>query len=65
VPTPRSVEDYKASRFSVDTKKGHAIDQINLHKQAGEMIYSTLTSSAIATSSLQTSVNNMHSQLKI
>lgn len=53
VPTPISAEDYKASIFSVDTNKVHAIDQIDLHKQAREMIYSTLTSLAMAASKLQ------------
>lgn len=65
VPTPRSAEDYKTSIFAFDTKQIHAIDQIDLHKQAGEMIYSTLTSSAMETSKLQTSLNNIHSQLKM
>jgi len=59
VSAPRGVEDYKASIFSIGTKQVHAIDQIDLHKHVSEMIYSTLTSSAMV------SLNNMHSQLKI
>lgn len=62
---PRSVDDYKSSIFSIDTKKVHAIDQIDFHKQVGEMIYSTLTISSMASSKLQTYLKNMHSQLKI
>lgn len=65
VPMPKSVEDYKASMFSIDAKKFHAIDQIYFHKQTGEMIYSTLTNSVMVASKLKTSLNNMHSQLNI
>lgn len=65
VPVPKSVEDYKTFVFAFDTRKIHAIDQIELHKQAGEMIYSTLTSSTMATTKLQASLNNIHSELKI
>jgi len=65
IPSPKSAEDYKASIFYVDSKNVHAIDQIDLHKQAREMIYSTLNSPAMVSSKLQASLNNIHSQLKI
>lgn len=39
VPAPKSDEDYKDSIFLVDTRKKHEIDQINLHKQIGELIF--------------------------
>ncbi len=61
VPTPRSVEDYKASIFSIDTKNIHEIDQIDLHKQLGDLIFSTLTGLAMDSSKLQSSLNNVHS----
>jgi len=38
---------------------------MDLHKQTGEMLYSTLTNSAIENSRLQASVNNIQSQLKL
>lgn len=60
----RAVEDYKASIFLVDTKQIHAINQIDFHKE-GEMIYSTLANFAMVASKLETSLNNMHSHLKI
>lgn len=53
VLAPRSVEYYKASIFSIDTKKIHEIDQIDLHQQIGEMIFSSLTTSAMNVSRLQ------------
>jgi len=65
LPVPKSAEDYKSLIFCFDNKKVHAIDQIDLHKQAGEMIYSELKSSAMTTSKLQASLNNIHSQLNI
>jgi len=61
----KSVEYYKTFLFSFDTKKIHLIDQINLHKQAGEMIYTSLTSSSMTASKLQASLNNIHSQLSL
>lgn len=51
--------------FSYDTKQVHVIDQIDLHKQECEIIYSTLTSLAMETSKLQPSLNNIDSQLKL
>lgn len=65
VPFPKTIEYYKQYFFSFDTKQIHPIDQIDLHKQAGETIYSTLTSSVMATSKMQVSPNNVQSQLKI
>jgi len=65
VPVPKSVEDYSTFVFSFDTKKIHPIDHIDLNKQVGEMIYSTLTSSAMEASKLQASFNNIHSYLKL
>lgn len=41
------------------------LDQIDLHKKAGEMIYTYLTSLAMTASKLQVSLNNIHSQLKL
>jgi len=65
VHVPRSANDYKTFVFSFDTKQIHHIDQIDLRKQAREMIYTSLTTYAMATSKLQASLNNIHSQLKI
>ena len=45
---PRTSEDYKRIDFEVMARDIHPIDQIESHKQAGEMIYSTLKGKAIA-----------------
>jgi len=39
VPFPRSVDNYKNSMFSFDTKQIYPIYQIDLHKQVGEKLY--------------------------
>lgn len=47
VPQPKSATDYKKATFEVLEKDIHPVDQIEFHKQAGEMIYSTLTGKAM------------------
>ena len=49
VTNPRTADDYTKSIFSFDADLIHPIDQIDLHKQSGEMIFSTLTNSAMTT----------------
>jgi hypothetical protein len=43
----------------------HPIDQIELHKQTGEMVYSTLTNKAITAHQLQNSLHNTSAQLQL
>ena len=45
---PKKASDLKKVDFEVLARDIHPIDQIELHKQTGEMIYSTLTRKAIA-----------------
>jgi len=49
--------------YEVLARDIHPIDQIELHKYAREMIYSTLTGKAIASHQLQNSLNNISAQL--
>lgn len=58
VQQPKSMADYLKIDFEVLAKDLHPIDQIELHKQTGEMVYSALTSKAIATHQLQNSLHN-------
>lgn len=51
--------------FSFDTKYIHPIDQIDLHEQASAMIYSSLKSSYMEASKLQTYLNHIYSQLEL
>ena len=56
ISQPKSEADYKKATFEFDTKEINSIYQIELHKQAGEMISSTLTNTALSLSKLQVSL---------
>lgn len=62
---PKSAADYKQTTFEFDAKDVHPIDQMDMHRQTREMIYSTLTSTAMIASKLQVSLTNIQSQLKL
>ena len=64
VPHPKRTSDYKKTSFEFDVKKVHPTDQIDMHRQTWEMIFSTLTNTSMTTSKLQVSLNNIQSQLK-
>ena len=63
VSKPQTAADYVRTNFEVLTRDIHPLDQIELHKQTGEMIYSTLTDKAMATHKLQDSLENTSTQL--
>ena len=65
VQQPRSMADYLKTDFEVLAKDIHPIDQIELHKQTGEMVYSTLTNKAITAHQLQNSLHNTIAQLQL
>jgi len=58
VQQPKSMADYLKTNFEVLARDIHPIDQIELHKKTGEMVYSTLTSKAITAHQLQNSLSN-------
>ena len=49
VQQPQTAADYIRTNFEVITKDIHPLDQIELHKQTGEIIYSTLTDKSMMT----------------
>lgn len=57
VPIPRTPIDYKEYVFSFDTQQIHQINQMDMHKQTSEIIYSTLTNVAMSSSRLRVSLN--------
>ena len=65
VPKPQTTADYVRTNFEVLAKDIHPLDQIELHKQTGEMIYSTLTDKEMATHKLQDSLENTNAQLHV
>ena len=46
VPQPKSAADYVRTRVEIIAKDIHPMDQIELHKQTGEMVYATLVDRA-------------------
>jgi hypothetical protein len=65
VPNPKVIIDYKRATFEFQTKDVHLVDQMDLHRQTGEMVFSTLAHASITTSKLQVSLNNVQTQLKL
>lgn len=47
IQQPKSMAYYLKNDFEVLAKDIHPIDQIELHKQNGEMVYPTLSNKAI------------------
>jgi len=62
---PKTSSDFKRVDFEVLARDIHPIDQIELRKQAREMIYSTLTGKSIAAYRLQNSLNNISTQFQL
>lgn len=62
---PKSMVDYLKMEFEVLAKDIHPIDQIELHKQNGVMVYSTLTSNAIVADQPQNALNNISAQFQL
>lgn len=59
IPHPKTTSNYKNTSFEFDTKDIHPIDQIEMHKKIGEMIFYTLTNTSMSASKLQVSLNNV------
>jgi hypothetical protein len=59
------INDYKRATFEFQTKDVHPADQMDLHRQTGEMVLSTLAHASTASSKLQVSLNNVQTQLKL
>jgi hypothetical protein len=65
VPHPKTAANYKKTSFEFDVKDVHPMDQMDLHRQTGEMLLSSLTTTSLTSSKLQVSLNNLQSQLKL
>jgi len=65
VQQPQSVADYIRINLEVLAKDIHPMDQIELHKKTGEMVYSTLVDKAMLAHKLQNSLDNIIAQLHL
>lgn len=65
VQQPQSAADYIRTNLEALAKDIHPMDQIELHKQTGEMVYSTFTDRAMLAHKLQNSLNNTSAQLDL
>lgn len=65
VQQPQSTADYIRTNLEVLAKYIHPMDQIELHKQTGEMVYSTLAGKAMLAHQLQNSLKNTSTQLDL
>ena len=65
VPHPRTIAHYKKTSFEFDVKEVHLVDQMDMHRQTREMIFSTLTNTSMNAYNLEVSLNNIQSQLKL
>ena len=62
---PLSAADYIRTNLEVLAKDIHPMDQIELHKQTGEMVYSTLADKTLLENRLENSLNNTAAQLEL
>lgn len=62
---PKTTANYKKTAFEFGVKDVHPVDQMDMHRQTGEMIFSTLTNTSMTASKLQVSLNNIQSKLKL
>jgi hypothetical protein len=65
VPHPKEITDYKRSTLEFDAKQVHPTDQMDFHRQTGEMVFSTLANASTTAAKLQVSLNNVQTQLKL
>jgi hypothetical protein len=65
VPHPKNPEDYYKTNLEIFAKDIHPMDQIELHKQTGEMVYATLADRAMLAHQLKESLKNTNRQLDL
>jgi hypothetical protein len=65
VPDPKVISDYKRAMFEFQAKDVHLADQMDLHKQTGEMIFHTLAQASTSTSKFRVALSNAQPQLKL
>jgi hypothetical protein len=65
VPDPKVISDFKRTTFEFQAKDVHPADQMDMHKQTGEMISHTLARVATFASKCRIDLSNAQAQLKL
>jgi hypothetical protein len=65
VPDPKVISDYKRATFEFQAKDVHPADQMDLHKQTGEMVFHTLAHATASASKFRVALSNAQTQLKL
>jgi hypothetical protein len=65
VPDPKVISDYRRTTFEFQAKDMHPTDQMDMHKQAKEMISHTLARVATSAEKHRTTLRNAQTQLKL
>jgi hypothetical protein len=65
VPDPKVISDYRRATFEFQAKDVHPADQMDMHKQTGEMISHTLARVATSAAKYRTTLSNAQTQLKL
>ena len=64
VPDPKVISNYKRDTFEFQAKDVHPTDQMDLHKQTGEMVFHTLAHATASASKFWVALSNAQTQLK-
>lgn len=59
IPFPKSTTDYNNIILSFDVNQIHPINQMDMHMQSGEMLFSTMTTTSMSLSKLRTALSNV------
>ena len=62
---PKVISDYKRATFEFQAKDLHPVDQMDLHKQTGEMVFHTLAHASSSSSKFRVALSNAQTQLKL
>jgi hypothetical protein len=65
VPDPKVISNYKRVTIEFQAKDVHPADQMDLHKQTGEMVFHTLSHTTASASKYRVALRNAQTQLKM
>lgn len=65
VSQPKGESDYKKTSLEFYVKDIHTIEKMEMHKNNGEMFFSTVTNTAMTLYKLQVKLENVRSQLNM